>query len=135
MTANRKDWAEVEGRLLATTPAKYVVAASVANNILQKILLAHEKDLGRGLVGNNFHLGCQLFKLLAAATTETMLAVPPLRHFMSTCLDTVAGVVVAHWAEMAPAILDLLVDLPHLAPLLTPHFAPQVNDNCTCSLY
>ena len=70
-------------------------SASVANNILQKILLAHEKDLGRGLVGTNFHLGCQLFKLLAAATTETMLAVPPLRHFMSTCLDTVAGVVVA----------------------------------------
>jgi hypothetical protein len=127
---NRRDAADVEGRLLATTPTKYVTAAAQITNVLHRLLLAHEKDLGRGLVGsNNFQLACQLFCLLGrAGATEAALALPALRHFLSTCLDTLAGVVGIHWREMAPAILGLLVELPHLAPLLTPHFAPQVEE-------
>jgi hypothetical protein len=126
LAANRKSLTEVESRLLATTPAKYVVAASVASNILHRVLLAHEKDLGRGKVGGHFQLACTIFQLLAQATTESVLAVPPLRHFFSTCLDTVAAVIVTHWADMAACILDLLVAAPHLAPMLTHHFSPQV---------
>jgi hypothetical protein len=129
LAANRKSLAEVECRLLATTPAKYVVAASVTSNILHRVLLAHEKDLGKGVVGGHFQLACHLFQLLAQATTESVLAVPPLRHFFSTCLDTLAAVIVTHWDDMAACILDLLVDAPHLAPMLTHHFSPQAGKN------
>ena len=122
---NRKEASEVENQLLSSISPKYVVAAAVVNNIIQSILKSFEKDLGKGITSIHLPLASYLFCYLAKATTENWLTVPPLRHFISECLENLATVVVSQGGCKAEIILDILKESPHLSSMLTPHFFPQ----------
>ena len=121
---NRKEHTEVENQLLAPISAKYVVSAAVLNNIIQRILKSFEKDLGKGIKSIHLPLASQLFCKLAKATTENWLTVPPLRHFISECLENLATIVVSQGECQAGVVLDILKESPHLSSILTPHFFP-----------
>ena len=131
LEANRKNHAEVEHKLLAAIPPKYVIAATVLNNIITKILKAFEKDLGKGVRSIHLTLASNLFCHLARSTSENWLSVPPLRHFVSECLDNLATIVASQGECRAEMILDLLQASPHLSSILTPHFSPNSSDLLT----
>ena len=125
LETNRKEHAEVEHQLLSSISSKYVIAAAVLNNIIQKILKSFEKDLGRGVTSIHLPLATHLFCYLAKSTTENWLSLPPLRHFVSECLENLATIVVSQGDCQAGLILDILKESPHLSPMLTSHFFPR----------
>jgi len=122
---NRKEHAEVEHQILSAISPKYVIAAAVLNNIIQKTLKSFEKDLGKGVSSLHLDLATQLFCCLAKSTTENWLSLPPLRHFISECLENLATIVVSQGECQAGLILNILKDSPHLSSILTSHFFPR----------
>ena len=126
--ANRKEAAEIERQLLAPISSKYVVAAAVLNSIIQTTLKSFERDLGKGITSIHLPLASYLFCYLAKATTENWLSVPPLRHFVSECLENLASVVVGQGDCNAEVILEILKESPHLSSMLTPHFFPKPHE-------
>ena len=122
---NRKQKTEIEERLLAPVLSKYVISAAILNSIIQKILLSFEKDLGKGVSSIHLPMASHLFCYLAKSTTENWLSVPPLRHFISECLENLAAVVVSQGECQAEIILEILKDSPHLSSVLTSYFFPS----------
>ena len=48
LEGNRRDWRDVEGRLLVAPPRRQVVAAVAMDNLTHAVLKVYEKELGRG---------------------------------------------------------------------------------------
>ena len=58
---NRKKLVEVESILMAPVQSKYVIAAAIVNNVIQRTLKHFEKDLGKGIDSVHLPLGISLF--------------------------------------------------------------------------
>ena len=112
LEGNRRDWRDVEGRLLVAPPRRQVVAAVAMDNLTHAVLKLYEKELGRGVAEADSAyraLALAFFYRVAGAVTEDWLGCPALRHFVSESLETLGTVVVSGSRGQAPQLLDTLV--------------------------
>ena len=79
------------------------------NNHISLFLKFYNSLLLKSENKNVLTLANELFSVLAKSTTENWLNIPPLRHFISECLENLATIVVSQGECSAKVIIVLII--------------------------
>ncbi|GFR61879.1 ectopic P granules protein 5 homolog [Elysia marginata] len=123
MDENRVEHKQLMIEALLPTPANLVMAAVHTENAITWLIKQSQQQDKRSKFN---HTACILFFTMTDMVCEDTDIYPPSKQFFTSCVEVLGQHFVSHDPDQVGILLQLCLDRPQIAGLVSPHFHPNI---------
>ncbi|BFZ08146.1 hypothetical protein BsWGS_11185 [Bradybaena similaris] len=122
---NRVEYKQVMIESLLPTAPNICVAAVHTENIITLLIKQSQRSTDEARVKKMNEIACHLFFYLAGLVSSETDFYPPTKLFLASCIEILGQQFVSHNPHETQHVLQLCLDKPSVAGLISPHFVPN----------
>ncbi|CAL1544233.1 unnamed protein product, partial [Lymnaea stagnalis] len=132
---NRAEYNQVMIESVLPPAPNLCIAAVHTENAITMLIKQHQSSTDNSRIRNLNDIACHLFFHLAGLVCDQTDFYPPTRQFLASCIEILGQHFISQDATQTNLALQLCLDKPSVAGLVSPHFVPNSCPDSLVGMY